>query len=113
MARHVAAQSAEDNRFRRLIEVKTIGSGRGWSVSTEELARCWYFMPPRAAESNPFRARPTLSLGLSGIGDLQHLHFLAAVMSPVHVKGLGIAVHDLPHCAMLHLSSARLIVLTF
>src|SRR5207249_7514537 len=39
---------------------------------------------------------------LASVGNLHHLHFLAMAVCPVHVKGLGLVVHDLPYGAMRH-----------
>ena len=53
-----------------------------------------------------------VQLLLPGIRDLHDFHFLAAVVSPVHVKRLGILVDNLPYRPMRHLSAARLIMLS-
>src|SRR5262245_17658459 len=65
----------------------------------------------RARESaRALRPQLTFLLWLPGIGDLQHFHLFPALVSPVHVKRLGITVHNLPYRAVCHVPSARFIV---
>ncbi len=57
------------------------------------------------------RNRSSLALQLSSVGDFHHLHFLAAMVSSIHVKCLSVVVHNLPDGAMRHVSSSRFSVL--